>query len=95
MCFIEELMFVQYSGGLKIKRVIFLVKKRLGAKLSSIWMVFEYSGDESLFLGFLKEDLFYFSKWIFQDFLFFIYLYRIVLFLADITSVACLKQFLV
>ena len=51
-----------------------------------------YDG-ESLFLGFLKEDLFYFFQIIFQDFLIFIYLYRIVLFLADITSMACLKQF--
>ena len=49
---------------------------------------------ESLFLGFLKEDLFYFFYIIFQDFLFFIYLYRIVLFLADITYVACPKQFI-
>ena len=46
---------------------------------------------ESLFLGFLKEDLFSFFQIIFQDFLFFIYLYRIVLFLADIVKNITLK----
>ena len=44
--------------------------------------------NESLFLEFLKEDLFYFFQIIFQDFLFFIYLYRIVLFLADMSFIS-------
>ena len=38
------------------------------------------------FSGVLKEDLFYFFWIIFRDFLFFIYLYRIVLFLADMQN---------
>ena len=36
------------------------------------------------FLGFFKRGLVLFFQIIFQDFLFFTYLYRIVLFLADI-----------
>ena len=41
---------------------------------------------ESLFLGFLKEDLFFFSLNNFSIFLFFIYFYSIVLLLADILT---------
>ena len=47
---------------------------------------------ESLFLGFLKEDLFYFFQIIFQDsFIFHISLLYCFI-LANITSMACLKQ---
>ena len=66
-----------------------------------MFQTFEYFTDseivvdisESLVLGFLKEDLFYFLEIIFQDFLFFISLCRVVLLLADINIVSEPSEF--
>ena len=72
--------YIEKTNVISIKSLVFLSTlmqvRTYGIAVSKYKVVlkaFRASLGESLFLGFLKEDLFYFHKIIFQDFLFFSY----------------------